>query len=77
MTWTEGHVWVADNVKITVEYGDKPHFMYKYVVMDNDKLSRYEQGIDRIADLKLLDKQHPEMNLSYMNHVPVQYQMIN
>lgn len=77
MTWTEGHEWVAENVKISVEYGDKPHFMYKYVVIDNGNLTRYEEGIDRIADLKLLAKQQPEMNLSYIENKPVQYQMVN
>ena len=71
MKWTEGHVWVAENVKITVEYGDKPYFMYKYIVMDNGNLTRYEEGIDRIADLKLLSKQKPEMNMSYLNQMPV------
>ena len=41
--------------------------MYKYVVINNGNLERYEQGIDRIADLKLLDKQEPEMNMSFIN----------
>ena len=72
MTWSEGHVWVAENVKVSIEYGDKQYFMYKYVVINNGNLERYEQGIDRIADLKLLDKQEfSDMNVSYINQAPV------
>jgi len=32
----------------------KPHFNYKYVIMQGEKVVRVEKGIDRIADLELL-----------------------
>lgn len=37
-----------------------PFFSYKYVLMDKDKteMVRWESGVDRIADLRLL----PEMS---------------
>ena len=52
MTWTEGHIWVLDAPIVTNE----PYFSYKYVLMDNDKedMVKWESGIDRIADLRLL-----------------------
>jgi hypothetical protein len=33
-----------------------PYFTYKYVLMDNNKteMVRWESGVDRIADLKVL-----------------------
>lgn len=49
MRWTEGHVWVLENVQIS-----KPYFQYKYVVMKDGRPDRWEQGINRIADLALL-----------------------
>ena len=45
MRWTEGHVWVLENVQIS-----KPYFQYKYVVMKDGRPDRWEQGINRIAD---------------------------
>lgn len=49
MKWTEGHVWVLQNVPISV-----PYFQYKYVVMNHGQPERWEQGINRIGDLALL-----------------------
>ena len=53
MKWTDGHVWVLPNLKVhdTV-------FQYKYVVLNNGKPERWEEGFNRIADLKLLQAQH-------------------
>lgn len=52
MTWTEGHIWVIDKPIVT----NQPFFSYKYVLMDNDKkdMVKWEAGIDRIAELRLL-----------------------
>lgn len=56
MTWTEGHIWQMSQPVVT----STPFFSYKYVLMDGDKteMVRWESGIDRIADLRLL----PEMS---------------
>jgi len=50
MRWTEGHVWVLDEAIQT----QQPHFTYKYVLMEDDEILKWESGIDRIADLELL-----------------------
>ena len=38
MKWSEGHVWVLDNLFIK----SKPCFQYKYVLMKDDKPSTWE-----------------------------------
>ena len=48
MKWTEGHVWVYENLKID---GKNPVFQYKYAVLNNGKPEIWEQGYNRIADL--------------------------
>jgi hypothetical protein len=49
MKWTEGHIWVLENVALT-----KPNFQYKYVLMSGDHPSTWERGENRLADLTLL-----------------------
>jgi hypothetical protein len=49
MTWTEDHVWVTNDLVVK-----HPHFMYKYVLIMNDKETVWEKGFNRIADLKIL-----------------------
>ena len=53
LKWTEGHVWVLPNVSIS---SSNCVFQYKYVVLDGGKAGRWEQGFNRIADLKLLSQ---------------------
>jgi len=48
--WTEGHIWVLQQPIVTT----KPHFLYKYALMEDDNLIKLETGIARIADLELL-----------------------
>ena len=55
LKWNEGHVWRLENVSIPAQQGV---FQYKYVVLENGKPSRWEQGFNRIADLKLLSIQN-------------------
>ena len=51
MKLTEGNIWVLEQPHIqTME----PHFTYKYVLLEDDRVLRKEAGIDRIADLELL-----------------------
>ena len=54
MTWTDGHTWILDEPIITTA----PFFRYKYVCArkDNKNEFRWETGVDRIADLRLLEK---------------------
>ena len=54
MRWTEGHIWVADDIRISELNGDPTYFMYKYTLQENGKHLHHEKGLDRIADLKLL-----------------------
>ena len=59
MKWTEGHVWVAQNIGIRSE----GKFQYKYVVKTEDDEENvhtiWEKGYDRIADLSLLPDLSP------------------
>lgn len=54
MRWTAGHIWVTD-VNINENRGEKSYFMYKYVVINHGNHTQFERGLDRIADLKLLN----------------------
>jgi hypothetical protein len=52
LKWTEGHIWVTEKPIIT----SQPYFTYKYMQLDDDKktMVKWEAGIDRIVDLRLL-----------------------
>jgi len=50
MTWSEGHIWVSETMSIT----SCSHFMYKYVVMHQERAVKWERGPNRIADLMIL-----------------------
>ena len=50
MKWTEGHKWVSDDIKIS----GKHFFLYKYVIIENEKVKRWERGANRVADLDIL-----------------------
>ena len=58
MKWTEGHIWVLDGLIVK-----KPYFLYKYVVLQNDQPSKWEQGDNRIADLRVLPEQAPDNDI--------------
>ena len=53
LEWTEDHVWKTTK-PIKTQRG---HFLYKYVVMEEGRRIKVEEGIDRIADVLLLSKQ--------------------
>jgi hypothetical protein len=40
MKWTEGHIWMLDNIMIQT----KPFFSYKYVLMKDNKPHIWEGG---------------------------------
>ena len=50
MKWTEGHVWTLQ----TPITSFVPYFQYKYVIMEGDQDLKWENGINRIADLDML-----------------------
>lgn len=50
MIWTEGHIWVLENVKVR----SKNFFSYKYVHLKNGTPSCWEKGENRLADLRLM-----------------------
>lgn len=52
LAWTPGHVWVSKQPIVT----DDDMFQYKYVLMKDGKVEKWERGINRIADLKALVK---------------------
>lgn len=57
MKWTEGHIWVLENLFVK----SKQFFMYKYVLMKNDKPLMWERGENRIADLRQLPDQNDQL----------------
>mmetsp|Transcript_4461 Transcript_4461/g.6617 ORF Transcript_4461/g.6617 Transcript_4461/m.6617 type:complete len:150 (+) Transcript_4461:623-1072(+) len=58
MKWTEGHVWITDNLVIK----GKSYFTYKYVVMYQGKAVKWERGPNRLADLEILPDQSKLQN---------------
>ena len=51
MTWTQGHIWKITDMPVL---SSDAIFQYKYVLINNGQPERWEQGYNRIADLKLL-----------------------
>ena len=47
LRWTEGHIWETEQPI----YTSQPYFTYKYVLMQGEELVKWEDGLDRIADL--------------------------
>lgn len=50
LIWTEGHIWRSSKPIIVRE----SYFEYKYVLLEDDKVNSWEEGVNRIADLDLL-----------------------
>ena len=52
LKWTDGHIWVTEEPIMT----SQPYFTYKYMMLDDEKATmvKWEAGIDRIVDLRLL-----------------------
>ena len=51
LQWTSGHNWVSKEPFVT----NKRYFQFKYVLLKDMQLVHWERGIDRIADLEILD----------------------
>jgi len=52
MTWTEGHIWVTDDLVTQTSI-----FQYKYVVKQEHDQTIWETGMNRLADLTVLTNQ--------------------
>lgn len=50
LIWSEDHIWETETPILT----DQSYFSYKYVLVNNGQLVKWEDGFDRIADLDLL-----------------------
>lgn len=50
LIWTDGHIWRSGRPIIVRE----SYFEYKYVLLDNDEVVGWEEGVNRIADLDAL-----------------------
>ena len=62
MTWTEGHVWVSQDLFVQ----NTSTFQYKFVVnnpqdTEVSKNQIWESGFDRIANLTILDDKSPKL----------------
>lgn len=56
LTWTKGDIWkLLEPLQVS-----KSYFKYKYVVVQDSQISRWESGIDRIADCAILPDISPE-----------------
>lgn len=64
MRWTDGHVWVLEEPLIV----SVPYFSYKYMLLDDDKqtMVKWEAGVDRIAELRLLPDVGPARNAALL-----------
>lgn len=64
MRWTDGHVWVLEEPLIV----SVPYFSYKYMLLDDDKqtMVKWEAGVDRIAELRLLPDIGPARNAALL-----------
>ena len=51
MTWTQSHIWKIVDMPV---HSSDAIFQYKYVVINDGQPERWEEGFNRIADLKLL-----------------------
>ena len=59
LTWTEGHWWRSGKPIIVRE----SYFEYKYVLLENDEVVGWEEGVNRIADLDALPQARFDDNL--------------
>lgn len=50
LIWTEGHIWRSAKPIVVRE----SYFEYKYVLLEDEKVVAWEEGVNRIADLDAL-----------------------
>jgi len=59
LKWTEGDLW---ETKVPIQTR-KSHFYYKFILMNNGEKVKFEEGVDRIADLVILPEiAHPSQS---------------
>ena len=60
LQWTVGHYWeTAEPIKTS-----SPIFCYKYVIIEDGKVKRWERGVNRIADLTILPEREDDLDES-------------
>ena len=45
MKWTDGHHWVAENIRISEGAGDPTFFMYKYALYSKGEHEFFERAV--------------------------------
>ena len=66
LVWTEGHIWRSVQPIVVRE----SYFEYKYVLLENDKVVSWEEGVNRIADLDALPEVKDFKDIESSNTVP-------
>lgn len=62
LEWTEGHVWKSVEPIIVRE----SYFEYKYVLLQENQVIAWEEGVNRIADLDALPEVTDKLTLKNM-----------
>ena len=62
LEWTDGHIWRSVEPIIVRE----SYFEYKYVMLEEDKVIAWEEGVNRIADLDALPEVTDKVALKNM-----------
>ena len=68
MTWTDGHVWVTNDLTVR----SQAIFQYKYVIKQEQGETIWESGLDRLADLTILANQSKDRHASNVKFVQLQ-----
>lgn len=66
LIWTEGHIWRSAQPIVVRE----SYFEYKYVLLENDKVVAWEEGVNRIADLDALPEVKDFKDIEMANSTP-------
>ena len=56
LEWTPGHIWQTQIMSIK----DISRFQYKYILKNEDNSLVWENGLNRIADLRMKVEESPE-----------------
>ena len=66
LIWTEGHIWRSTQPIVVRE----SYFEYKYVLLENDEVVAWEEGVNRIADLDALPEVRDFKDIEAANATP-------
>lgn len=60
LTWTQGHVWTSNIMAIR---SHKSIFQYKYIIKDDNGNVTWENGYNRLVDLKKMSQSQRDENV--------------